>query len=126
MAHYAYIDENNIVTQVIVGRDEDDLPDGITSWEDYFTAKGKGRCFRTSYNTVRNSHRSGGTPFRGNYAGVGYIYDEQLDCFYRPQPFPSWSFNSDVLDWDAPIPKPDDGADYYWDEDGQTWVEIVN
>lgn len=126
MAHYAYIDDNNIVTQVVVGRDENDLPQGVNSWEEYFSSKGKGRCLRTSYNTRNNTHVDGGVPFRGNFAGIGSVYDEELDAFYRQQPFPSWSFNADILDWDAPVPYPDDGIGYYWDEEEQAWFEILD
>ena len=126
MAHYAYIDDNNIVTQVVVGRDENDLPEGVSSWEEYFSNKGKGRCLRTSYNTRNNTHVNGGIPFRGNFAGVGSIYDEDLDAFYRQKPFPSWSFDEDILDWNAPVPSPDDGIGYYWDEEEQAWFEILD
>ena len=84
MAHYALLDQQNVVTQVIVGRDEDDLPDGITSWEDYYGALRGRRCLRTSYNTRNGEHLTGGTPFRGTYAGIGYRYDPELDEFVAP------------------------------------------
>ena len=75
MAHYAYIDENNLVTAVIVGPDEGSEPEGVTSWEEYFSAKGKGQALRTSYNTHGGVHSEGGEPLRFNYAGIGYTYD---------------------------------------------------
>jgi len=122
MAHYAFLDENNIVTQVIVGRDEDDLPEGITSWEDYYSEFHGQNCKRTSYNTVANEHLLGGTPFRGNYAGIGWFYDETLDAFIPPQPFPSWTLDESTVRWMPPIPYPDDGEAYGWDEQNTTWI----
>lgn len=122
MAHYAFLDDNNIVTQVIVGRDEDDLPEGITSWEDYYGEFHGQTCKRTSYNTVANEHLLGGTPFRGNYAGIGWFYDETLDAFIPPQPFPSWTLDESTVRWMPPIPYPDDGEAYGWDEQNTTWI----
>ena len=95
MAHYAFIDENNIVTEVIVGRDEDDLIDGVTSWEDYYGSFRGQRCLQTSYNTHAGVHSNGGTPFRGNYAGIGHTYDEALDAFIAPKPAPT----DEIVDW---------------------------
>ena len=95
MAHYAFIDDNNIVTEVIVGRDEDDLAPGVTSWEDYYGEVRGQRCLRTSYNTFGNAHGDGGEPFRGNYAGPGYEYREDLDAFIAPTP----AATDDVLEW---------------------------
>ena len=89
MAHYAFINENNIVTEVIVGKDEDDttdLPEGFADWEAWYADFRGQTCKRTSYNTVGNTHTDGGTPFRGNYAGIGYTYDEVNDVFIGPQP----------------------------------------
>ena len=87
MAHYAYIDQNNLVTSGIVGPDENTEPDEITSWEDYFSAKGKGRALRTSYNTFGGEHILGGVPFRKTYAGIGFTYDEDRDAFIPPKPY---------------------------------------
>ena len=84
MAHYALLDEQNNVVHVFVGRDENDLPDGITSWEDYYRALHGRTCLRTSYNTRNGEHLTGGTPFRGTYAGIGYRYDPDLDEFVAP------------------------------------------
>ena len=124
MAHYAYIDESNTVTAVITGRDEDDLAPGVTSWEDYYGAQRPGlTCLRTSYNTRAGQHTSGGTPFRGNYAGVGYTYREDLDAFIPPQPYPSWTLNEECYCWEAPSAYPEDGKLYTWDESEMTWKE---
>jgi hypothetical protein len=122
MGHYAYIDENNIVTAVIVGPDEGTEPDDISSWEDYFSAKGKGLAVRTSYNSLGGVHSEGGTPFRFNYAGIGYTYDEDRDAFIPPKPFESWVLNNYTCLWEAPEPYPTDGESYVWDEDAGDWV----
>ena len=87
MAHYALVNKKNVVVQVFVGRDEDDLADGVTDWETHYTTD-KHLCLRTSYNTRNGEHLNGGTPFRGTYAGIGYTYDPVLDEFVAP-PEPS-------------------------------------
>lgn len=84
MAHYAFLDENNIVTEVIVGVDEFEVIDGISNWEEYYGSIKQQRCLRTSYNTINGEHINGGEPFRGTYAGVGFYYDEELDIFVPP------------------------------------------
>jgi len=127
MAHYAFLDSDNIVTHVIVGRDEDDtdaLPDGFDSWEAYYADRVGQTCKRTSYNTHGNQHASGGTPFRGNYAGVGDTYDPEHDAFYTAQPFPSHSLNLTTFLWEPPVPYPDDGNYYRWDEDTLGWEQL--
>ena len=121
MAHYALLDDQGIVTGVIVGRDEDDLPDWITSWEAYYENRHGQTCRRTSYNTHGNQHPNG-TPFRGNYAGIGYRYDTDLDAFIPPQPFPSWTLDETTFRWVAPVPYPDDGEPYVWDENLLNWT----
>ena len=126
MAHYAYIDENNIVTAVIVGPDEGTEPEGVESWEAYFSAKGKGQALRTSYNTLAGVHSEGGEPFRKNYAGIGFTYDEERDAFIPPKPFESWVLDEDTCLWVAPIPYPEDGGDYAWDEELQEWTAVEN
>ena len=124
MAHYAILDENNIVIQVIVGRDENDIVEGVSSWEDvYSDATGK-KCKRTSYNTFGNKHLQGGTPFRGNYACIGFKYHEDLDAFISPQPFYSWTLNEGTFLWEAPVEYPNDGQVYKWDEETTNWVLI--
>ena len=112
MAHYAMLDENNVVTQVIVGKNEGE--DGV-DWEQYYGGK------RTSYNTQGGQHPEG-RPFRKNYAGIGYTYDPTRDAFIPPQPFASWLLNEDTCLWDAPVPFPTDGQRYYWDEATTSWV----
>ena len=122
MAHYAFLDENNIVTQVIVGRDEDDLIEGVTDWEAYYGARTGQACKRTSYNTRAGEHSDGGVPFRKNYAGIGMTYDADRDAFIPPKPFESWVLNEDTCLWVAPVPYPTDGEAYIWDEDAGDWI----
>jgi len=81
MAHYAFLDENNIVTEVITGRDEDEVVEGVSDWEAHYSAIRGQRCLRTSYNTKYNEHIDGGVAFRGNYAGVGFLYLDDEDIF---------------------------------------------
>ena len=96
MAHYAFLDNNNIVTEVIVGKDEG----GDTDWEVYYGNIRGHTCKRTSYNTLENSHLEGGTPYRGNYAGKGYTYDKENDVFYPPKPVKEgWTFVLDTSTW---------------------------
>ena len=112
MAHYAFLDENNIVTEVIVGRNEDEVVDGISDWEAYYGEFRGQRCVRTSYNNN----------IRGTYAGIGYYYNDQEDIFVAPQPFPSWTRNGSY--WEAPTPMPTDGQMYRWVEDDLNWQVI--
>lgn len=114
MAHYAFIDDNNIVTEVIVGRDETEVVDGISDWEAYYANVRGLRCLRTSYNGN----------IRKNYAGVGYKYDINLDAFIAPQPFASWILNEETCGWESPVPYPQDEKAYGWDEDLLNWVEL--
>jgi len=80
---------------------------------------------QTSYNTRSGTHKNGGTPFRKNFAGVGYTYDEDRDAFIPPRPYPSWTLNETTCLWEAPVVKPDDGQRYNWNEENQTW-DLVN
>ena len=117
MAHYAFLDDNNIVTEVIVGKDEGDG----TDWEvEYGNFRGQ-TCKRTSYNTSGNAHSDSGTPFRGNYAGIGYTYDETNDVFYAPKPYDSWVLDQTKWIWKAPVDYPSDGKDYTWNEETTSW-----
>lgn len=121
MAHYALLDSNSIVTQVIVGKDENEpLPDGYTSWEDYYGG------LRTSYNTKANAHEDGGTPFRGNFAGIGYKYDTTFDVFIPPQKYSTWKLDYNTFTWVPPIPQPEpvDGFIWKWSEPNQEWIQI--
>jgi hypothetical protein len=116
MSHFAQIDENNIVTQVIV-IEQDVVDTGLfgdpASW------------IQTSYNTHGGVHSQGGTPLRKNYAGIGYTYDSTRDAFIPPKPFNSWVLDEDTCLYEAPTPMPDDGKIYNWDEDTTSWVEIT-
>ena len=115
MAHYAFLDENNIVTEVITGRNEDEVVDGVSDWETYYGEFRGQRCVRTSYNSN----------IRKQYAGVGYSYDELSDVFICPNPFPSWTLNSEH-NWEAPTPRPEDENMYIWDEENLAWKMVPN
>ena len=121
MAHYALLDENNIVTQVFVGKNENEVPEGYTSNEDYYKDLFGQECKQTSYNTVKNQHKRGGTPLRYNYAGIGFSYNPEADAFIAPQPFDSWTLNTDCYCWEAPIPMPQDENVYFWNEESSSW-----
>lgn len=122
MAHYAFLDANNIVTNVIVGKDEGD---DHVDWEEHYGQFCGQVCKRTSYNTRGGVHSGGGTPFRKNYAGIGYRYDKQRDAFIPPQPFASWLLDDNTCLWQPPIPMPDDEQNYQWDEPSLSWVAIA-
>ena len=124
MAHYAFLDENNIVAQVIVGRDENDVTDGVTDWETYYGEITGATVKRASYNTYGGVHSEGGTQLRFNYAGIGFTYDENRDAFIPPQPYASWVLDEDTCLWVAPIAYPAEG-DYAWDEEAGDWVEVI-
>jgi hypothetical protein len=112
MAHYAFLDENNIVTEVIVGKDETELIDGLDPETWYGNFRGQ-VCKRTSYNNN----------IRGTFAGIGYYYNEEEDIFISPKPYPSWTQNGST--WEAPITKPVDNKVYTWDENTIAWVELT-
>ena len=120
MAHYAFLDINNIVTEVITGKDEGES--GI-DWEQHYGAFRGQPCKRTSYNTRGGVHLSGGTPLRKNCAGIGYTYDTERDAFIAPQPYASWVLDESTCVWEAPVPYPATGA-WQWDESVLNWVEI--
>jgi hypothetical protein len=116
MSHFAQINENNIVTQVIV-IEQDVVDTGLfgdpNTW------------IQTSYNTYGGQHRLGGTPLRKNYAGIGYTYDSTRDAFIPPKSFNSWLLNEDTCLWEPPTPMPVDDKIYSWDEDTLSWVEVA-
>jgi len=112
MAHYAFLDENNIVTEVIPGRNEDEVVDGISDWEAHYAEFRGQRCVRTSYNNN----------IRGVYAGIGYYYNEEEDIFVSPQPYPSWIRNGSF--WEAPTPIPAEGGPWMWVEEDLIWQVI--
>ena len=114
MAHYAFLDENNIVTEVITGIDETELIEGKDTETWYGEFRGQ-VCKRTSYNGN----------IRKNYAGIGYTYDAERDAFIPPKFYNSWVLNEATCQWEAPIPYPTDGPDYIWDEESTDWVEVV-
>jgi hypothetical protein len=118
MAHFAKLDENNIVTFVTVGRQEDD------GREAELCARTGDVYKQTSYNTHGGVHALGGTPLRKNYAGIGYTYDAGRDAFIPPKPYASWLLNETTCLWNAPVACPDDGKRYSWDEATTSWVEV--
>jgi hypothetical protein len=120
MAHFAKLDDSNIVLEVNVLDNEviDNLPfpesepigiEFLTEWSGGYT-----NWLQTSYNNN----------FRGNYAGIGSTYDPIRDAFIPPQPYPSWLLNETTCQWEPPVPYPTDGKNYYWDETTLSWVEI--
>jgi len=116
MAHYAFLDMANIVTEVIVGRNEGDTN---TNWELHYQDIRKQVCKRTSYNGN----------IRKNYAGIGYTYDFARDAFIAPKPYASWILDETPCTWEAPVAHPNDGERYTWDEENQEWdleQEIVS
>ena len=129
MANYALLNENNEVINVITGIDENNLetlPEGFSSWEEFYGDLHKLTCKRTSRNTVENTHVEGGTAFRGNYAIIGGLYDPNNDVFYLKQPFSSWTLNKSNWKWEAPVAYPDDEENnYIWNESYQEW-ELFN
>jgi len=110
MAHYAYLDDNNIVVAVIVGKDETELIDGLDT-ESYY-------ALGTPYTVKRTSYNSN---IRKQFAGIGYTYDAINDVFITPQPYPSWALDNN-FNWQAPTPRPE-GIGWYWDEDSLSWLE---
>lgn len=112
MAHYAYLDKNNIVVAVIVGKDENELIDELDT-ETYY-AQG------TNYIVKRTSYNGN---IRKQYAGIGFTYDSIADVFIAPRPFPSWTLDENY-DWQAPKPRPE-GDLWYWDEEAGEWVEEI-
>jgi hypothetical protein len=115
IAHYAFLDNENIVTEVIVGINETELIEGKHPEVWYGEFRGQ-TCKRTSYNGN----------YRKNYAGLGYKYDEALDAFVPPKPYASWILNEDTALWEAPVAYPEDGGMYSWNEETGSWdaVEI--
>jgi hypothetical protein len=120
MAHFAKIDENKIVQQVIVVTNEDcgnlEFPESETIGQSFINSIGlNGVWIQTSYNGN----------FRKNYAGMGYTYDESRNAFIPVKPYPSYILNEDTCQWDAPIPRPNDNKFYDWDEENLTWKELT-
>ena len=128
MTGYAILDENNVVTSVICGKDEtdtDNLPSGCSSWEDYYGGKRTSRHTRRGVHFGEDGQPDGGVALRKNFAGVGFTYDSVRDAFYEPKRYPSWVLDEDTCLWNAPVSKPTDNNKYYlWDEDTTSWVEV--
>jgi hypothetical protein len=114
MAHYAFLDENNIVTEVITGIDENELIEGLDTEVWYGNFRNQ-VCKRTSFNSN----------IRKNYAGIGYRYDETLDAFIPPKLFASWILDETTCQWKAPTPYPNNDKHYEWNETTQEWIEII-
>jgi len=112
VAHYAFLDSDNIVTEVIVGRNETEVVDGISDWEAYYGNIRNQTCVRTSYNGN----------IRYNYAGIGYTYDTERDAFISPKPYDSWLLDEETCRWEAPVPYPEDGVMYQWNEETIDWI----
>jgi hypothetical protein len=134
MAHYAFLDENNIVVSVIAGKDETELLDGLDpeTWYENFEGK---TCLRTSYNTrggvyynpeTNEPSENQSKAFRKNYAGIGYSYDEQRDAFIPPKLYNKWVLNEDTCLWESPTPYPEDGKEYIWNDNKGEWEEVIN
>lgn len=115
MAHFAKVLDGK-VKQVIVAEPE---------FFNTFVDSSPGQWIQTSYNTYGNQHKLGGTPLRGNYAGVGFTYDSQNDVFYAPQPYPSWTLNQSTWLWESPTPYPTDDKRYTWNEETLSWIETI-
>lgn len=129
MAHFAEIDALQRVIRVLVV-DDVDTQDKKGNEVDsigmkYLNDGFGGTWLKTSYNTYGNTHRLGGTPFRKNYASIGYTYDLARDAFYAPQPFSSWTLKETTCLWEPPIAYPDDGKEYEWNEATTSWKEIT-
>lgn len=110
MSHFAELNENNVVLRVLVG--DNRAPNEGYDW---FVNNLGGRWVQTSYNAN----------FRKNFAGIGFTYDESRDAFIPPKPFDSWILNEETCRWGAPVPYPEDGKKYSWDEETTTWIEVT-
>ena len=123
MAHFAKINESNIVTQVVVVNDSDgnNDTDGQNFLNNLFKTTHTWK--KTSYNTYGNTHRLGGTPYRKNFASIGFTYDSSRDAFIEPKPYNSWILDETTCLWEPPVTYPSDGKSYEWDEDNRQWVE---
>ena len=114
MSHFAKVLDGKVV-KVIVAEKE---------FFNTFVDTSAGEWIQTSYNTHGNQHPDN-KPLRGNYAGIGYIYDRENDVFYAPQPYNSWVLNKDTWLWEAPVPMPTDGKIYQWNEESTSWDEVI-
>jgi len=135
MAHFAELDTNNIVLKVIVVANKDTQDENGNPSESigiaFCTNLLGGNWRQTSYNTQANIHKLGGTPFRKNYAGIGYSFDAERDAFIPPKPFASWVLDENTCLWNAPVAMPSDAGQgdppkmYIWNEETTNWVEVT-
>ena len=125
MAHFAKLGTGNIVERVeVVSNDiATDEQTGVDFLNNLYGTRDTWK--QTSYNTKGGVHLLGGTPFRKNYGGIGYSYDQTKDAFIPPKPFDSWTLNETTCIWEAPVAYPSDGKDYEWDESSTSWKEIT-
>lgn len=123
MGHYAKVRDNKVINVIVAE----------ASFFDSFVDSSPGKWIKTSYNTKGGIHYDPetGNPsedqskaLRKNFAGVGMLYDSQRDAFIPPQPYPSWTLNEETCLWDSPVPRPDDGEIYRWNEEIQNWEEV--
>jgi hypothetical protein len=117
MGHFARINEDNIVVEVIVAEQEF-IDTGIMGDPSIW--------LQCSYNTIAGRHVAGGTQIRKNFPGPGFTYDQELDAFIPPKPYPSWTLDKDTCLWYAPVPEPVNRTEYKWDEGRQQWIANVN
>lgn len=114
MGHFAKVLDGRVI-QVVSAEPE---------FFETFVDSSPGEWIQTSYNTLGGQHRLGGTPLRKNYAGVGYTYDRERDAFIAPKPYASWTLDEETCLWISPVPLPDDGKFYNWDEETKSWILI--
>ncbi len=121
MAHFAKLGTDNIVekVEVVSNNITTTEQDGINFLNNLYNTNDIWK--QTSYNTYAGEHKLDGTPFRKNYAGIGYTYDEDRDAFIPPKPYSSWVLDEETCNWEAPVVYPDDGKFYNWNETNQTW-----
>ena len=118
MSHFAQLDENNIVINILVGNDE-----LSNEGYDWIIENHQGRWIKTSYNTIGGVHSKGGFALRKNFAQPGYYYNEDLDAFIPPKPYNSWILDEDTCLWKPPTPAPNNSPYTYWDEPTLTWIQ---
>lgn len=111
MSHFAKVEDGKVTQVIVAEQDFINTLDGV--W------------LQCSYNTHRNVHRLGGTPFRGNYPSINFVYDSENGVFYPSQPYPSWTLNTDIWDWEPPTPEPEYQPNgWYWDEASTSWARV--
>ena len=115
MAHYAYLDNNNVVVTVTVGKDETETINGLDT-ETYY-------ALGTPYTVKRTSSNAAENGYRKNFAGIGYTFDLERNAFISPKPFDSWILDEEICQWMSPKPYPGDDKNYHWDEIKLDWIE---